>query len=258
MARSNPSRFLKFLAFAGVSLAILCMALQPVNALDFNFGRKPLEPSVQNALAQMKLTPKHLYQWQAESPKSLLLQIHQWPAEKQEMAAALALYIRSQNRNVSARDTWREAVAFVHYGEKYGLPVDMAGPGGKPLQSLCPKQRGSHGPHAGAMESPQPPAQEPPEFCFLQGPPGSRERSGSRLPSPVAIHEGPPDGKKGPHAIPGGLVIEIFQGVLEIPGPVPGTPDPGPDLVKRPAVPVQGRPDDLVQRREAGSPAQFP
>jgi len=37
MASSNPSRFLKFLAFAGVSLAILCLALQPVNALDFNF-----------------------------------------------------------------------------------------------------------------------------------------------------------------------------------------------------------------------------
>jgi soluble lytic murein transglycosylase-like protein len=126
MARSNPSRFLKFLAFAGVSLAILCLALQPVNALDFNFGRKPLDSSVQNALAQMKLTPQHLYKWQAENPKSLLLQIHRWPAEKQQMAAALALYIRSQNRNVSARDTWREAVAFVHYGEKYGLPVDMA------------------------------------------------------------------------------------------------------------------------------------
>jgi len=74
----------------------------------------------------MKLTPQHLYKWQAEKPTSLLLQIHQWPAEKQQMAAALALYIRSQNRNVSARDTWREAVAFVHYGEKYGLPVDMA------------------------------------------------------------------------------------------------------------------------------------
>ncbi len=126
MARSNPSRFLKFLAFAGVSLAILCLALQPVNALDFTFGRKPLDPSVQNALALMKLTPKHLYQWQAEYPKSLLLQIHQWAPEKQEMAAALALYIRSQNRNVSARDTWRMAAAFVHYGEKYDLPVDMA------------------------------------------------------------------------------------------------------------------------------------
>jgi soluble lytic murein transglycosylase-like protein len=42
------------------------------------------------------------------------------------MAAALALYIRSQNRNVSARDVWRLAAAFVHYGEKYDLPVDMA------------------------------------------------------------------------------------------------------------------------------------
>ncbi len=145
MARSNPSRFLKFLAFAGVSLAILCMALQPVNALDFNFGRKPLEPSVQNALAQMKLTPKHLYQWQAESPKSLLLQIHHWPAEKQEMAAALALYIRSQNRNVSARDTWREAVAFVHYGEKYGLPVDMAVAVAQVESRFNPSARSSEG-----------------------------------------------------------------------------------------------------------------
>ncbi|MFA0888320.1 MAG: transglycosylase SLT domain-containing protein [Synergistales bacterium] len=126
MARSKPSRFLKFLAFAGVSLAILCLALQPVNALDFNFGRKPLDPSVHNALAQMKLTQQSLYKWQAEHPKSLLLQIHHWPAEKQEMAAALALYIRSQNQNVSLKDTWREAIAFVHYGEKYGLPVDMA------------------------------------------------------------------------------------------------------------------------------------
>jgi soluble lytic murein transglycosylase-like protein len=126
MARSNPGRFLKFLAFAGVSLAILCLALQPVNALDFTFGRKPLDPSVQNALTLMKLTPKHLYQWQAESPKSLLLQIHQWTPEKQEMAAALALYIRSQNRNVSDRDVWRLAAAFVHYGEKYDLPVEMA------------------------------------------------------------------------------------------------------------------------------------
>jgi soluble lytic murein transglycosylase-like protein len=126
MARSNPSRFLKFLAFAGVSLAILCLALQPVNALDFSFGRKPLDPSVQNALTQMKLNPQSFYTWQAERPKSLLLQIHHWPAEKQEMTAALALYIRSQNQHISARDTWREAVAFVHYGEKYGLPVDMA------------------------------------------------------------------------------------------------------------------------------------
>jgi soluble lytic murein transglycosylase-like protein len=126
MARSNPGRFLKFLAFAGVSLAILCLALQPVNALDFTFGRKPLDPSVQNALTLMKLTPKHLYQWQAERPKSLLLQIHQWTPEKQEMTAALALYIRSQNRNVSDRDVWRLAAAFVHYGEKYDLPVEMA------------------------------------------------------------------------------------------------------------------------------------
>jgi len=126
MARSKPSRFLKFLAFAGVSLAILCMASQPVNAVNLKFGRKPLDPSVQNALTDMKLTPQHLYQWQAEKPKSLLLQIHGWSPEKQETAAALALYIRSQNRNVSAKDTWREAVAFVHYSEKFKLPVDMA------------------------------------------------------------------------------------------------------------------------------------
>lgn len=126
MARSNPSRFLKFLAFAGVSLAILCLALQPVNALDFSFGRKPLDPSVQNALAQMKLAPQNFFKWQSEKPTSLLLQIHRWPAEKQQMTAALALYIRSQNTNVSARDIWRQAAAFVYYAEKYRLPVDMA------------------------------------------------------------------------------------------------------------------------------------
>ena len=126
MARSNPSRFLKFLAFAGVSLATLCLALQPVHALDFSFGRKPLDPSVQNALAQMELTPQNFFKWQSEKPTSLLLQIHRWPAEKQQMTAALALYIRSQNTNVSARDIWRQAAAFVYYAEKYRLPVDMA------------------------------------------------------------------------------------------------------------------------------------
>ena len=44
----------------------------------------------------------------------------------QKELALLSRYIKEQNRSLSAEIAWKEAAAFVHYCNKYNVPVDLA------------------------------------------------------------------------------------------------------------------------------------
>jgi len=85
-----------------------------------------LDQSVIFSLEEMKLAPTTLYKFYMKNPDSKVRFLWSWDREKQQKAAILALYIRKQNPKVMPLTAWREAIAFVHYSEKYEVPLSLA------------------------------------------------------------------------------------------------------------------------------------
>ncbi len=83
-------------------------------------------PAITEALTSMEIPETDLTEWIRTLPETALRHLPSWSKTRQEQAALIARFIRSQNANIDALTAWREAAAFVHYGRKYGVPTDLA------------------------------------------------------------------------------------------------------------------------------------
>ena len=77
------------------------------------------------ALDSSGASPHELKTWIGAIPGSALRHLPEWEPEKQTRTGLLATYIMSENRNLGLKTAWREAAAFVHYGGKYDVPLDL-------------------------------------------------------------------------------------------------------------------------------------
>lgn len=77
------------------------------------------------ALDSSGATPDQLKTWIGATPGSALRHLPGWEPEKQTKTGLLAAYIMSENRHLGLQTAWREAAAFVHYGAKYDVPLDL-------------------------------------------------------------------------------------------------------------------------------------
>lgn len=85
-----------------------------------------LDPAVLAALEKMGLSKDHIELWSSEHPLSTLNNLKDMPAKKQRDVASVAAFIRSVNKNISPKVSWREACALVYYSAKYGVPTELA------------------------------------------------------------------------------------------------------------------------------------
>ena len=91
------------------------------------FSKTPVfHPSITEALLSMDITETDLTGWIRTLPETALRHLPSWSKNRQEQAALIARFIRSQNAKIDALTAWREAAAFVHYSRKYGVPTDLA------------------------------------------------------------------------------------------------------------------------------------
>jgi soluble lytic murein transglycosylase-like protein len=94
-------------------------------AMKSGQGIVTLDPAVKEALKATGASYEELLQWSSNS-SSVLRFLHGMKPRGQKELALLARYIKEQNRSLSAETAWREAAAFVHYCNKYSVPVDLA------------------------------------------------------------------------------------------------------------------------------------
>lgn len=83
-------------------------------------------PGVTEALSAMDLSSEKFVLRISQLPETALRHLPNWSKARQEQVALLARFIRNQNGSVDTLSAWRQAAAFVHYGRKYGVPVDLA------------------------------------------------------------------------------------------------------------------------------------
>jgi soluble lytic murein transglycosylase-like protein len=94
-------------------------------AMKSGQGIVTLDPAVKEALKATGASYEELLQW-SRDPSSVLRFLHGMKPRGQKELALLAQYIKEQNSRLSAETAWREAAAFVHYCNKYDVPVDLA------------------------------------------------------------------------------------------------------------------------------------
>lgn len=87
--------------------------------------RPPYGKGLIQALESAKADAALLEKWITNFPESALRHLPSWKPEKQIRTGVLAAYILRENTRLEARTAWREAAAFVHYGDKYGVPLDL-------------------------------------------------------------------------------------------------------------------------------------
>jgi len=87
---------------------------------------KMFDASVLYALSKMGLSKDHIELWSSEHPTSTLNKLNEMPVKRQQMVADIAMFIRSVNKNLSPKVSWREACALVYYSAKYGVPAELA------------------------------------------------------------------------------------------------------------------------------------
>jgi hypothetical protein len=104
-----------------------------------------LDPLVLRSLSTMEVTERHLREWHRDSPLAALRHIWDMHPDTQRSVAAVARYIRKQNRAIDARTAWIEAAAFVHYSDKYGVPLDLAVAVGNAESHFNPSSRSNYG-----------------------------------------------------------------------------------------------------------------
>ena len=94
-------------------------------AMKSGQGMVALDPAVKEALNATGVSSEELLQW-SRDPSSVLRFLHGMKPRGQKELALLSRYIKEQNRSLSAEIAWKEAAAFVHYCNKYNVPVDLA------------------------------------------------------------------------------------------------------------------------------------
>lgn len=104
-----------------------------------------LDGTVAATLAEMKLEPKDLVEWHLDHPESNLRRIWQMKPADQKNVAAIALYILHQNRSIDPATAWREAVSFVHYSNKYEVPLTLSVAVANAESHFNPDARSSYG-----------------------------------------------------------------------------------------------------------------
>ncbi len=121
--------FLLALAFSVCASIAMWGYPMPVEAKDGAMksgqGMVTLDPAVKETLNATGTSSEELLQW-SSNPSSALRFLHGMKPRGQKELALLARYIKEQNRSLSAETAWREAAAFVHYCNKYSVPVDLA------------------------------------------------------------------------------------------------------------------------------------
>lgn len=85
-----------------------------------------LDATVATALNEMDLQPEDLVGWNLDRPESNLRKLWQMKQLDQKNASVIALYILHQNRSIDPETAWREAVSFVHYSNKYEVPLMLS------------------------------------------------------------------------------------------------------------------------------------
>lgn len=126
---SKRKLFLLALAFSVCASTMMWGHPESVEAKDGAMksgqGMVALDPAVKEALKATGASYEELLQWSGD-PSSVLRFLHGMKPRGQKELALLSRYIKEQNRSLSAEIAWREAAAFVHYCNKYNMPVDLA------------------------------------------------------------------------------------------------------------------------------------
>ncbi|MDO9508875.1 MAG: transglycosylase SLT domain-containing protein [Thermovirgaceae bacterium] len=104
-----------------------------------------LDATVATALGEMDLQPKNLVEWNLDHPESNLRKLWQMKPLDQKNASVIALYILHQNRGIDPKTAWREAVSFVHYSNKYDVPLTLSVAVANAESHFNPDARSSHG-----------------------------------------------------------------------------------------------------------------
>ncbi len=84
-----------------------------------------IDESVHSALEKTGLSARKLFAWSQEHPASNIRYLWGWERRDQKNAAVIALYIASQNRDIKPLEAWRQAASFVHYSQKYEVPLGL-------------------------------------------------------------------------------------------------------------------------------------
>lgn len=98
---------------------------KPVNEEIFAEAKTHYGEELIQALEGANADSATLENWITRFPESALRHLPSWEPEKQIKTGLLAAYILRENRHLETRTAWREAAAFVHYGAKYGVPLDL-------------------------------------------------------------------------------------------------------------------------------------
>lgn len=110
-----------------------------------------LDATVAIALDEMSLQPEDLVEWNLDRPGSNLRKLWQMKPLDQRNVSVIALYILNQNRDIDPETAWREAVSFVHYSEKFEVPLTLSVAVANTESHFNPDARSSYG-AAGVMQ----------------------------------------------------------------------------------------------------------
>ncbi len=83
--------------------------------------------------------------WIEEIPLSALRHLPDWDPERQTETGLVAAYIMHENRHLGLKTIWREAAAFVHYGDKFDVPLDLLVAVGNTESHFKPDARSGYG-----------------------------------------------------------------------------------------------------------------
>lgn len=97
------------------------------------------------ALEGAKANTVLMEKWIASFPETALRHLASWEPEMQTQAGLVAAYILRENKRLEPRTAWREAAAFIHYGAKYGVPLDLVVAVANTESHFKPTARSSYG-----------------------------------------------------------------------------------------------------------------
>ncbi len=112
---------------------------------------QPVVALLEEELAREGLSVRDLYDWGNRYHARGLLRVPQMEPEDQQRVALLVRYIRRHGGHLRSSEIWRQAGAFVHYSNKYGLPLDFAVAVGHVESHFNPRARSPYG-AAGVMQ----------------------------------------------------------------------------------------------------------
>jgi soluble lytic murein transglycosylase-like protein len=115
------------------------VALIPISGANYPLSAKPegkgdalwraqigYDASILRAVRKMGLVLDHFDVWMEQHPDSSLSRVRFMSASMQRNVASTALFIRKTNPKIDEKTAWREAAAFVHYSNKYGIPSALS------------------------------------------------------------------------------------------------------------------------------------